>query len=171
MASTERITPDYIAMNRALHANRKTYGASGHRWADKIRHMRDASILDYGCGKGTLKTALGWDISEYDPAIPGKDADPHPHDCVVCTDVLEHIEPECLDNVLKHIASLMRVSGLLVVATRAANKSLPDGRNAHLIIEPWEWWEERIKRHFKVRKIEKDVTQPGEFAVWVEPLS
>lgn len=156
-------------MNKALHASRGSYGKSGKRWASKVRYMRGSTVLDYGCGKGTLKETLGWDIDEYDPAIPGKDAEPEVHDCVVCTDVLEHIEPECLDDVLAHIVSLMRLSGLLVVATRPAKKSLPDGRNAHLIIQPWYWWEEKISEHFKIKRFEEDMTQPGEVAVWVQP--
>ena len=43
---------------------------------------------------------LTFEIKEYDPAIPGKDSLPEPADIVVCSDVLEHIEPNYLLNVL-----------------------------------------------------------------------
>lgn len=162
-----RLSEEYRDLNTALHQKRPSYGASGHRWAKEVSHLED--ILDYGCGKGTLAKELGRTISEYDPAIPGKDAEPEPHKHVVCTDVLEHIEPECLDEVLQHIASLMQESGLLVVATRPANKKLPDGRNAHLIIEPWAWWNKALNAHFNINKITVDAKQEGEFAVWVSP--
>lgn len=166
-----KISNEYRAMNVMLHLKRPSYGSSGHKWADKIRHMRGASVLDYGCGKGTLAQALDFPITEYDPAVPGKTKKPDPHDCVVCTDVLEHVEPEYLDNVLSHIARLMKVSGLLVIATRPANKTLPDGRNAHLIVEPWEWWEQKLSEFFHIRTIDIDTTEEGEVAVWIEPKS
>ena len=127
------ISPEYRKMNRFLHENLRSYGRGGHRWASKVPSEWE-DILDYGCGKGTLRKALVRPIAEYDPAIPGKDGEPDKHDYVVCTDVLEHIEPEYLTDVLRHIASTIGISGLLVVATRPANKALPDGRNAHLLV-------------------------------------
>ena len=153
-------------MNRVLH-RKKTFGASGHKWADHVRDMK-GSILDYGCGKGTLKKALGWEISEYDPCIPGKDTPPEPHDCVVCTDVLEHIEPEHLDAVLSDLKRLMRRSGFLVIATRPAKKTLPDGRNAHLIVKPPEWWRHKLEEVFTVKAFEENVSQDGECIAVVE---
>jgi len=62
--------------------------------------------------------------------------------------VLEHVEPDLLDNVLAHISSLTRHYAFLNIATVAALKTLPDGRNAHLIVEPPEWWRARLERHF-----------------------
>jgi 2-polyprenyl-3-methyl-5-hydroxy-6-metoxy-1,4-benzoquinol methylase len=159
------ITDRYRAMNTELHQVRKTYGSSGHKWAKWVSGLDD--ILDYGCGKGTLGRALGREIAEYDPCIPGKDADPDPHDYVVVGDVLEHIEPELLDNVFQHIKEKMLKGGFFVIATRAAKKTLPDGRNAHLIIEPWGWWRERIDKHFKIDSFELNPTEDGEVAVWV----
>ena len=166
------ISDEYRKMNYALHQSRPTYGASGHRWADYVRpfcerHMWD--VLDYGCGKGTLSHALGNSLSEYDPAIPGKDAPPGPRRLVVCTDVLEHIEPEFLDDVLRDIRRCTLKEALLVVATRPANKSLPDGRNAHLILEDWEWWEWQLAKHFHIESAENDVTQEGEFVAICTP--
>jgi len=169
------ISEEYREMNKALHATRPTYGAGGHRWADIVRPYCEKhiwSVLDYGCGKGTLSVALGNTVSEYDPAIPGKDGRPTMRRFVVCTDVLEHIEPEHLDEVLQDIRRCMVKEGLLVIATRPANKTLPDGRNAHLIQEPWEWWEKRIKAaHMHIDQLDMDVTQEGEFAAWVSPAS
>src|SRR6056300_1455814 len=63
-------------------------------------------ILDYGCGKGDFKKAIlsdpfrsRFNIPECDPGIVGKDNLPEPHDYIVCVDVLEHIELDCLDSV------------------------------------------------------------------------
>jgi 2-polyprenyl-3-methyl-5-hydroxy-6-metoxy-1,4-benzoquinol methylase len=76
--------------------------------------------------------------------VPGRDVLPKPSDVVVCTDVLEHIEPEKLDAVLDHILRLTGYFAHLVISTRPANAVLPDGRNAHLIVETPDWWLEKI---------------------------
>jgi 2-polyprenyl-3-methyl-5-hydroxy-6-metoxy-1,4-benzoquinol methylase len=68
------------------------------------------------------------------------DAAPEPHDIVACTDVLEHIEPDCLDDVLKDIRRCTKKVAFLLIATRPAIKVLADGRNAHLIQQPYTWW-------------------------------
>jgi hypothetical protein len=77
----------------------------------------------------------------YDPAIESFSQLPSPADLVICWDVLEHVEPNCLDSVLAHIKSLAIKSVYLVIATRAdSSKLLPDGRNPHLIVKPAQWW-------------------------------
>ena len=153
------ISPAYRTLNRQLHEARSDYGKSGARWAGSIAQIADkigaASILDYGAGKGTLARALeGRAIRQYDPAVPGIDAPPEPADLVACTDVLEHIEPECLDSVLDHLRGLTRRVLFAVVATRPAKKTLPDGRNAHLIQEPVEWWLPRLWPRFHVKRFD-----------------
>ena len=51
---------------------------------------------------------------------------------MICTDVLEHIEPDCLQAVLGHLRQVSREYTFVNISTRAAVKSLHDGRNAHL---------------------------------------
>lgn len=138
------ITPSYAEQNRLLHESRHDYGISGAKHAKSIRElaqqMGTQDILDYGCGKRTLEDAIGFEIQNYDPAIPGCEARPRPADIVVCTDVLEHIEPECVDEVLDDIASLTKKMAFLTIATQPAVKTLPDGRNTHLIVQGIQWW-------------------------------
>jgi hypothetical protein len=147
------ISADYLKTQRALHAAPRGYGGKGAKWAAAVaelaRQFRAASVLDYGCGQGSLAIALraaplGLEVREYDPAIPGKNAMPAPADLVVCTDVLEHIEPELLDNVLRHLGDLANTVVFAVIATRPASKTLADGRNAHLTIEDAAWWTRRL---------------------------
>lgn len=121
------------------------WGKHGHSHAPEIeayiKQLGARSVLDYGCGRATLTKALpGVKVQEYDPGIPGKDHFPKPADLVVCTDVLEHIEPPLIDRVLRHIFLLARRGAYFVIATRPARELLPDGRNAHLIIESPAWW-------------------------------
>lgn len=153
IAIRDLISPDYRESQKQMHAHPRGYGGRGYVWANtviEIAQRYDAhSICDYGAGQGTLGKALraaGYVCRDYDPAIPGWDGPPAFADLVSCTDVLEHCEPDRLDGVLVHIRSLARKVIFLVVATRPANKLLPNGHNAHLIIEKKEWWSERIDR-------------------------
>lgn len=161
------ISEEYAALNQNLHTQRPTYGASGKRWTIKVLEMGYTDVLDYGCGKSTLAKSLPFPIKEYDPAVPGKMDPPEPADFVVCTDVLEHIEPEYLDSVLDDLKRLTLKKALLVVATRPANKTLEDGRNAHLIIQPLAWWLGKIGDRFDIEDVKEDASQPGEFMLIV----
>lgn len=143
------ISPEYARLNWILHETRPTYGGTSLKWKAKVKDLLEAydarSVLDYGCGKGLLgRSVKGVDWRNYDPAVPAFSALPSSADLVVCTDVLEHVEPDCLDAVLDHLLALGEKAAFLVVATRPAQKSLPDGRNAHLIVQPMEWWMERL---------------------------
>ena len=160
------ITESYRAMNAELHARNPTYGTSGGKWAAKVHRLAKQyeaeSVLDYGAGRGTLGDALwyqgphalGYRFTEYDPAIEGKDAPPSCADFVVAGDVLEHIEPDCLDDVLDDLHRLTNKAILLIVATVPAMKTLADGRNAHLIVEPAEWWFPKLAARWRIRYFE-----------------
>lgn len=159
-----RISENYKQLNRQLHADRADYGTSSSKWAETVanlvRHFDCKSVLDYGCGKGLLKTQLKYlydhnavqlpEVQEYDPAVPGKDTEPEPADFVVCTDVLEHIEPECLDAVLEHLAGLTLRYGFFSPSLVPATKTLADGRNTHLIVQPFGWWFTKLYKLFNI---------------------
>lgn len=138
------ISDYYVEQNRKLHETKERYGTSGVKSAKYVVEVANtfntSDILDYGCGKGTLGACLNIPIREYDPGIPGKDSPPEPAEFVVCTDVLEHVEPEFLEEVLDDLQRLARKVVLLVVSTVPARKNLPDGRNAHLIVESSDFW-------------------------------
>src|SRR6187402_2868658 len=127
-----KITPGYLEQNRKLHEG-GYYGLRGSRWAPTVLNVCNVAgsrdVLDYGCGQRTLERDLGFPIRNYDPCIPGLDAPPEPADVVACTDVLEHIEPECLDEVLDDLKRVTRGIGFFVIAHHPAKKTLPDGRN------------------------------------------
>lgn len=151
------ISPEYIRLNRELHESNPNYGANGHRSAPLILQFANQfavkTALDYGCGKGTLAPILranGLETDEYDPAVPGKDYVPRPADIVYCGDVAEHIEPEYLDAFLDDLKRVTKKALIIVVATRPAVKSLPDGRNAHLIQQPMDWWLPKLNDRFKL---------------------
>lgn len=154
------ISPEYKQMQQAFHEERADYGVSGAKHSEQIVQiamMTDTwrSMLDYGCGKQTLQNAVPqFKIDGYDPGIPGMDSPPEPHDMVVCTDVLEHIEPELLDNVLDDLKRVTTKVGFLSIHTGPAQKVLPDGRNAHLIQEGLEWWLPKLWARFKIDMVQ-----------------
>jgi hypothetical protein len=165
------ISNTYRELNEALHRDKPGYGTSGAKWAlsvfSLIRRHEFKVALDYGCGKGTLKRELArlgappsCTILEYDPAIEGKTEKPAAAELVVCGDVLEHIEPEFLNDVLDDIAGIALKMVFLVVATRPAQKFLADGRNAHLIVKDADWWVPHLMARWNMREF-KDVG--GEF--------
>lgn len=146
------------------------WGGGGHKWASKIQKritlFPSPTVLDYGCGSGSLRKQLrDCLVREYDPAVSGKDQDPEPADIVVCVDVLEHIEPDKLQRVLQHLYNLTIKMALFVIATRPAEKRLPDDRNAHLIIDNAAWWHRQLKQFPWV--IEMMTSDKDEFYVWV----
>lgn len=162
------ITEHYKQLNADLHKSNQSYGMSGGKWANQIAELSIAldtrDVLDYGCGKSTLALNLPFQINQYDPAIAKYAKRPDPADIVVCTDVLEHIEPDCLDSVLDDLRRLMKKVGFFTVATRPARKTLGDGRNAHLIQENYRWWLPRLLDRFEIKNIN---VEEDEFIVFV----
>lgn len=143
------ITAEYKELNAELHARSERYGTSGANSRILVRQISDwgrKPILDYGCGKCTLSKALGpaYRVTNYDPCIKGLDTAPEPHPVVVCGDVLEHVEPECLDDVLKDLRFLTTDCLLCIIALVPSTQTLADGRNAHLMIATPGWWHNKL---------------------------
>jgi hypothetical protein len=148
------ITDEYRMLNAELHQRVPAYGTGGWKWAPTVAllawQVEARTILDYGSGKGSLRTALldfdqrVFDVREYDPAVPGKEAPPLPADVVCCLDVLEHVEESCIDSVLAHLFSLRKRVVLLDIACRVGGKKLADGRPAHVLVRPAQWWRAKL---------------------------
>jgi SAM-dependent methyltransferase len=111
------------------------------------------TILDYGCGKGIQyfqenihqEYFGGIMPSLYDPAIKEYSKLPKgKFDAVICTDVLEHIEEEDLQKVIKEIYSKANKFVYLGICNSPADSFLPDGRNSHVTQKDLEWWIEQI---------------------------
>lgn len=161
MTRDQLISPDYLQEQIRLHDSPRGYGGRGKKWSTQVNALAWTydcqSILDYGCGEGSLAVFLliakrASDIREYDPAIPGKDALPDPADLVVCTDVLEHVEPDRIDAVLTHLCGLARKVLFVVISLVETAKTLSDGRQAHILLKDPAWWRAAFDaRGFDVR--------------------
>ena len=138
------ISPEYKKLQEDFHVARSDYGVSSSRHVEPIlalaKTLGTRDILDYGCGKCLLQKGLPFPIQNYDPCMPEYAKRPVPATIVICTDVLEHIEPECLKEVMDDLRSLTKEYLFVEVSTKLAVKNLPDGRNAHLIVESANWW-------------------------------
>lgn len=115
-----------------------------------LQEKKPKSILDFGCGKGRLLDTIKGSYPEievhgYDPANPEYDIDLKniKVDMVISSDVLEHIEPEFLIQTLSDLRNNSKYYFHLI-ACSPAKLILPDGRNAHLIVEDNNWWRQKF---------------------------
>lgn len=157
-----RWTEEYAAMQREMHTQ-GNYGLWGAHDISTVGRglltlydtmKRPLTILDYGCGSGALASLVEEvfniaNVTRYDPFHPkwGGDRPVAIHDVVTCCDVMEHVEPQCVDNTLRYISERCRYMGLFYIATEEAEKTLPDGRNAHICLRGPKWWVGRLTDH------------------------
>jgi hypothetical protein len=154
------ISEDYKAQQRELHQN-EYYGTASVSYAplvtNLINQLQIDEMLDYGAGKGRLAESIKPDrkllIELYDPAQPDWSDTPSPRQFVTCIDVLEHIEPELLNNVLNDLQRVTKQYGFFTIHTGPAVKVLNDGRNAHLIQEDFRWWLPKLWSRFDIHSM------------------
>jgi hypothetical protein len=145
------ISDEYQKLLMKKHID-KPWGGAGESWVPHILPLLNRfpagpiTVLDFGCGRGTLKPALeplhpDVIVTEYDPGVPGKDVLPMiPVMFVVSTDVLEHVEEEYLPATFRTL-DWLAIEGVFLNIDLAPSKSfLPDGRNTHITIKPADWW-------------------------------
>ena len=171
------ITEEYRRLQQELHKN-PNYGVASLTFvplvAKVIRETGAASVSDYGAGKKNLVKGLAdagivlAAYHPYDPAFP-EYGPPTPADLVCCIDVLEHIEPELVDNVIAELASITTRLGFFTIHMGPAGKVLADGRNAHLIQKPSSWWLEKLIRHFDILQLQTHQMMGIGFWVLVRP--
>jgi hypothetical protein len=155
----ELISEQYREEQKVLHA-KGNYGTASLGYGELVSALVEQTsaqtLLDYGCGSmQNLKKVLDCDVMYlgYDPAVP-EFSHKAPSDLVVCIDVLEHIEPELLENVLDDLQRLTKGWAFMTVHTGPARKTLSDGRNAHLIQEPPAWWLPKFFSRWELRQFQ-----------------
>jgi len=164
MTSQQTISDSYLALQRELHKN-PNYGVASLHYAGIVNQVMQQSgarsLSDYGAGKKNLLRGLhelgktNFEYLPYDPAFPDYGS-PKPGDLVCCIDVLEHIEPSFLDSVLLDLRRITEKLGFFSVHCGPAIKTLPDGRNAHLIQQQPSWWLPKLSQYFEVRHMQSD---------------
>lgn len=158
------ISNEYRAQLAQLHREKEDFGTSAVMYAPIVRDLiakhQPKSFVDYGAGKQALRPYVQGSFGScayipYDPAIPEIAEPPGPADMVMTADVLEHLEPECLDAVMDDLKRLTKKIGFHVVHTGPALNVLPDGRNAHIIQEPPEWWLFHFMSRFDILRFDR----------------
>lgn len=101
--------------------------------------------VDFGCGKGELVRLLAskfpsLEVSGYDPVFTPEFSWVDNIDLIFSTDVLEHIEPESLPRTVSFLES-KALYHYHLIACHKARAILPNGDNAHLIVQPPDWWQ------------------------------
>jgi hypothetical protein len=167
------ISESYKQQNADLH-HAGGYGVMGEHYAPLISGIINkigvTHLLDYGCGsrlslarglQGKVKGQLTYQA--YDPCVKEYETPPVPAEMVACVDVLEHIEPDSIEEVLDHLQSLVEAVGVFTVDTGPAKKVLSDGRNAHLLQRPIEWWLAKFCERFQLQTFQvthQDMDEP-----------
>jgi hypothetical protein len=111
------------------------------------------TLLDYGCGKAMfykqgIADKWGVEATLYDPGVPEYSEKPSGQfDCVVCVDVLEHVEDP--EKTIKDIMSYPTKAAFIQVCTQPSDitkkkRRLLDGRGLHISVYPSDWWTPRI---------------------------
>lgn len=162
---------------KAESTNGRGWGTTGSgKYYKTILKLLDkykvTEVLDYGAGAGNLKRALATDrpeiiVHEFEPARPEASAPPKPCNFVVCNDVFEHVEPEYLDRFFDDLQRVVADRAYFTVCMTPAINVLADGRNAHLIRKPYEWWLRHVSYRFCIREamhLDRKLPQ-GEFLV------
>ena len=154
------ISPEYRAQIEKYHNKRPWGGAirGKAQMLNKYMIMSGAkSLLDYGCGRSDLKKELQatygnfpYILNEYEPGIPELAGDPPVSDAVISRDVVEHVEPAKIDNVIKHIHDKCNMWTWHKICLRAATGAFPGGeQNLHLTIKPGFWWLQKFEPYFE----------------------
>jgi len=115
------------------------------------------TVLDYGSGKAghyapvegegddsALRRTDAWPgvaVRCFDPGhAPFAEPPEGQFDGVVSTDVVEHLAPYDVPWVIDRLFAHARKFVFVVAACYPAQKTLPDGRNAHTTLQPPLWW-------------------------------
>lgn len=141
-------------------SKKEKMGRYGKKWwpfikNNLIKQYSIQTILDYGCGYATLNEVINNDdnfnylkITNYDPAREEYSKLPNgKYDLIVCTDVLEHVEVEYIDPVLKNIRELASNIVLFSVSISSGKRWLSDGRKAHVTVRHPNWWKQRFEKN------------------------
>lgn len=150
----------------AAEAGGNFHGLSIVKFTRSIKKQIDRfdakTLLDYGSGRGdaygppnNLAREFGVMPTLYDPAFDTHNRKP-PHgqvfDGVICSDVLEHVHGDHVDEVIMELGGYARHFVWASVCCRPAKKFFSDGvTNMHCTIQPYEWWFEKFKRLIPLR--------------------
>jgi 2-polyprenyl-3-methyl-5-hydroxy-6-metoxy-1,4-benzoquinol methylase len=129
---------------------------------------KNLSCIDLGCGRASLSTYFinytGVDVSEYiinvnksnrkgnyiHTSLDSLDFIKTSYDIAICSDVMEHIPPNELKNVLKSISCLSVKNYYFVISTRKSIILDNENKNLHLSVFSSSIWKDMFLEYFKI---------------------
>jgi len=140
-----------------IHAAKPNYG-SGMRLhfthISAVLTLLDfKKIIDFGCGKGLMADELNRlkiaEVTKYDPAISSYNVIPNSKfDCIINTDVMEHIPESEIPAVLDQFKKLSS-SAIIIPHLGKAKLILPNGENAHCTIKTPDEWMDIFRKKYR----------------------
>jgi len=141
---------------------------------------QNSKCIDLGCGRASLSKYFsnytGIDVSEYiisnnlnnrQGLFYHKSLDDlydltDNYDVAICSDVMEHIPENEIDNTLKSISSLKVQHYYFAISTRKSVLLDSNGNNLHLSVLPADQWRHYLSKYFKI--LEEEI-KPSLFSV------
>lgn len=149
---TYKMDKDYIASEyRRMHKEHYFTGGSLlihlRRIKEIILKEKIKTILDYGCGKATgHKKLLTESVTLYDPYYEPYSKKPEGvFDMVICTDVMEHVPEDEVEEVLRTLIDHTGKVLFLAISTKPAKKKFANGENVHVTVRTESWWNAIIR--------------------------
>jgi|TARA_S200002703_G_C3796696_1_gene245956 hypothetical protein len=152
------ISEEYKKKIQEKHQQHKKWGGAVIAKGPKIDFIakisNSKSILDYGSGKNSFEKEIKsmydivpYSIHNYEPGIEELSGDPPCCDMTICIDVMEHVEPECVDAVFKHIFNKTNKIVMFNISCVPAGGAFANGDNLHLTVRPPLWWLDKARKH------------------------
>lgn len=127
------------------------------------------TVIDFGCGTGRAAkkiqdksnaTVIGLDIATN---CLDKGVDIELVECCLwekvpkgdvgyCTDVMEHIPPEHIDDVLQNIKDSIEGETFFQICTQPAGFGKDKGLVLHMTVRGESWWKRKLEEYFTVRE-------------------
>ena len=158
MIDKERLAKEYVWVheNTTTMSGRTTV-KNKHIIKEVIDRVNPVNVLDFGCGKGWQYTRQNvheyWGIpmpTLYDPYVAkyNKMAGYRSKyfDMVLCVDVMEHILPNEVDNVL-HSVFFLGNFVYFHIDTKPAIKTFSCGTNFHTSLHDEDWWINKLNEY------------------------
>ena len=162
--SVTLFSQQHIDFQKQVHDECPAYGNASLVFAPMVSELCNAnviqSLLDYGAGEGQVPQNLeldhDMDVQLYDPAIKRLQDSPKPAEMVVCLDVLDAVETDCIDAVLDDLKSLTTK-----MAFFAINTMQPESMQGTEIddsgreFQPMEWWLPKLMERFELHYLSR----------------
>lgn len=160
----QREADKYRAMwNHAEYRDMSPGMLNAERGGEALGVMAGDTLLDFGCGTGRATNffrsrgvdAIGIDLAPnaLEFLIPFVEAclwqlpDLKAH-WGLCCDVMEHIPPEKVSDVLAGIASRVERGAYFTIDSGPDEMGVLIGQPLHMTMRPPKWWDEQLKKHF-----------------------